>query len=49
VLSWIKENGALLLAIVAAVFVCFLIIYLIRNRRKPAAEKADKDVASSDV
>ncbi|MBD0370562.1 MAG: VTT domain-containing protein [Pyrinomonadaceae bacterium] len=40
VLSWIKENGALVLAIVAVVFVGGLIIYLIKNRKKPAVEKA---------
>ncbi|HKS26181.1 MAG TPA: VTT domain-containing protein [Pyrinomonadaceae bacterium] len=40
VLSWIKENGALVLSIVAAVFVVIFIVYLIQNRRKPATEKA---------
>jgi membrane protein DedA with SNARE-associated domain len=49
VLSWIKENGALLLAIVAAVFLCVLIVYLIKNRRKPSLEKADETTATPDV
>jgi uncharacterized membrane protein len=47
VLSWIKENGALVLAIVATVCVGGLIIYLIKNRRKPAAEKAVEDPATT--
>lgn len=42
VLSWIKENGALILMIVATVFVGGLIIYLIKNRRRPPVEKADE-------
>jgi membrane protein YqaA with SNARE-associated domain len=50
VLSWIKENGALLLGIVATVFVGGLIVYLIKNRRKAAAEKdADTAAPSTDV
>jgi membrane protein YqaA with SNARE-associated domain len=49
VLSWIKENGAFVLAIVASVFVGGLIIYLIKNRRKPAAEKADNAAETPDV
>jgi membrane protein DedA with SNARE-associated domain len=50
VLSWIKENGALLLGIVATVFVVGLIIYLIKNRRKASAEKdadASKDTEAA--
>lgn len=49
VLSWIKENGALVLAIVATVFVGGLIIYLIKNRRKPATEKAAEEAPTPDV
>src|SRR5215212_7628014 len=49
VLSWMKENGALVLAIVATVFIGGLIIYLISNRRKPALEKADEATATPDM
>ncbi|HEV7842587.1 MAG TPA: VTT domain-containing protein [Pyrinomonadaceae bacterium] len=49
VLSWMKENGALFILIVAAVFLVGIVIYLIRNRRKPAVEKANEAAATSDV
>ncbi|HEX8174772.1 MAG TPA: VTT domain-containing protein [Pyrinomonadaceae bacterium] len=49
VLSWIKENGALVLAIVATVFVGGLVIYLIKNRRKPAAEKAVEEAGTPEA
>lgn len=49
VLGWIKENGALLLVIVTVVFVSALIIYLIKNRRRPAEKKADEAPATSDM
>ena len=42
VLSWVKENGALILAIVAVVFVGGLTVYLIRNRKRPADKAEDK-------
>lgn len=40
VLSWMKENGAMVLGIVATVFIAVLIVYLIKNRRRPEVEKA---------
>lgn len=49
VLSWIKENGALILAIVATVFVGGLIVYLIKNRIRPSVEKADETAANPDA
>lgn len=49
VLSWIKENGALLLAIVAVVFIGGLTVYLIKNRRRPAEEKAEGPAATPDI
>jgi membrane protein YqaA with SNARE-associated domain len=49
VLSWIKENGAFVLMIVAVVFVGGLIIYLIKNRRKPRGEKTDEAAATPDM
>ncbi len=48
VLSWIKENGALLLAIVAAVAVVVIIVYLIKNRKRPGIEKGEDAPAASD-
>ncbi len=48
VLSWIKENGALVLMIVAAVFICALIIYLVKSRRRPE-EKADSAAATPEA
>jgi membrane protein YqaA with SNARE-associated domain len=48
VLAWMKENGALVLAIVGTVVVGGFIIYLIKNRRKPA-EKAEEAAATPDV
>jgi membrane protein YqaA with SNARE-associated domain len=49
VLSWMKENGAFVLMIVAAVFVGGLIIYLVKNRRKPTVEKTDEAAATTDI
>jgi membrane protein YqaA with SNARE-associated domain len=40
VLSWMKENGAMVLLIVVAVFIGVVAIYLIKNRRGPAPAKA---------
>jgi membrane protein YqaA with SNARE-associated domain len=48
VLSWIKENGIWLLGIVGVVFVGALTIYLIKNRRKPAA-KTEQPAATPDA
>ncbi|HEY0319930.1 MAG TPA: VTT domain-containing protein [Pyrinomonadaceae bacterium] len=47
VLSWMKENGALVILIVATVFVGGLLIYFIKHRRKPAVEKADEAAATT--
>jgi membrane protein YqaA with SNARE-associated domain len=49
VLSWMKENGALLILIVAAVFLVGIVVYLIKNRRKPAVEKANGTAATTDM
>ena len=49
VLSWMKENGAFVLMIVAALFVGGLVIYLIKNRRKPDVEKTDEAAATPDI
>ena len=49
VLSWIKENGAILLAVVGAVALVVLVVYFINSRRRGRAEKADKAAAASDV
>jgi membrane protein YqaA with SNARE-associated domain len=39
VLAWMKENGALVLLIVATVFIGALVIYFIKTRRRPVMEK----------
>lgn len=44
VLSWIKENGALILAIVGTIALLVLIVYFIKSRRRPPVEKADESV-----
>ena len=49
VLAWMKENGAIVLAIVATVFIGGLIIYLIKNRRRPAVDKADSAAPTADL
>jgi membrane protein YqaA with SNARE-associated domain len=48
VLSWVKENGALLIGIVSVVAVSALIIYFVKHRKPPAAGKT-KEAAASDT
>jgi membrane protein DedA with SNARE-associated domain len=49
VLSWIKENGAFILLIVGAVFLCALVVYFIKSRGRPAAEETEETAASTDA
>src|SRR5215210_6931002 len=46
VLSWMKENGALVILIVSTVVVLGLTIYFIKHRKKPVVEKADEAAAT---
>lgn len=49
VLAWIKENGALILAIVGTVALLGLIVYFIKSRRRPPVEKADETASTPDA
>jgi membrane protein YqaA with SNARE-associated domain len=49
VLSWMKENGAMVLLIVATACIGILVIYLIKNRRRPEVEKAEGAEPTADL